>query len=185
MRRTKALVASLLTFARQSPPRFSTVDLNSVLQTASRLLSSQLEAHGTTMRVQVSSPLPAVLADSNQILHVCLHLVGQIAAQLESNGQSSLFVRAFQRGDVLLVDFLGDPSLSESKGLDSSLRMRPEDTHRPSTLSLSACCRIVEEHGGHLSRPSAVGIPGFRMELPVASRSAIVHANRVAARSGS
>jgi hypothetical protein len=135
--------------------------------------------------VQVGSALPTVLADSNQILHVCLHLAGQIASQLESNGQTALFVRASQRGGMVLVDFLGDPSLSESKGFDSSLRMRPEETHKPSTLSLSACCRIVEEHGGYLSRLSAVGIPGFRMELPIASHSAIVHANRVAARSGS
>jgi signal transduction histidine kinase len=185
VRRTKALVASLLTFARQAPARLSSVDLNSVLQTASRLLSSQLEARGISIRVQVGSTLPTVLADSNQILHVCLHLAGQIASQLESDGQTALFVRASQRGSMVLVDFLGDPSLSESREFDSSLRMRPEESHKPSTLSLSACCRIVEEHGGYLSRPSAVGIPGFRMELPIASHSAIVHANRVAARSGS
>ena len=185
VRRTKALVASLLTFARQAPAKFSTVDLNSVLQTAVRLLSSQLEAQGIAVRMHVSSALPPVMADSNQILHVCLHLAGQIAAQLDFTGQLTLFIRATQRGDMILIDFLADTSASESQALDTSLRLRPEESSKPSTLSLSACCRIVEEHGGSLSRPSAVGIPGFRMELPVASRSAIVHANRVAARSGS
>jgi signal transduction histidine kinase len=185
VRQTKNLVASLLTFARQAPARFAAVDLNSVLQTALRLLSSQLEAQGIAVRMETASTLPPVLADSNQILHVCLHLAGQIAAQLDSNSHSALFVRASHRGDLVVVDFLGDTSLSESPAFDSSLRLRPEEASKPSTLSLSACCRIVEEHGGYLSRPSAVGIPGYRMELPVASKSAPTQPNRIAARSGS
>lgn len=184
VRRTKSLVASLLTFARQAPAKFSSVDVNSVLQTAVRLLSSQFEAQAISVRVQMSSALPPVLADSNQILHVCLHLAGQIAALLDSNGPRALIIRGSHRGDMVVVDFLADTSTAESLAFDTSSRLRAEEISKPSTLSLSACCRIVEEHGGYLSRPSAVGVPGFRMELPIASRSAI-HENRVAARSGS
>jgi hypothetical protein len=184
VRRTKALVTSLLTFARQAPAKLSSVDVNSVLQTAVRLLSSQFEAEGISVRIQMSSSLPPVLADSNQILHVCLHLAGQIAAQLDSNGQRALTIRGSQRSDMIVVDFLADTSAPESPAFDTSSRLRAEEISKPSTLSLSACCRIVEDHGGYLSRPSAVGVPGFRMELPIASRSAI-HQNRIAARSGS
>src|SRR2546426_10619659 len=39
VRRTRTLVASLLTFVRQAPARMSAVDLNSILQTAMRLLA--------------------------------------------------------------------------------------------------------------------------------------------------
>lgn len=184
VRRTKALVTSLLTFARQAPAKFSTVDVNSVLQTAVRLLSSQFEAEGMSVRIQMSSSLPPVLADSNQILHVCLHLAGQITAQLDSNEQRALTIRGSQRSDMIVVDFLAETSASESPAFDTSSRLRAEEIGKPSTLSLSACCRIVEDHGGYLSRASAVGIPGFRMELPIASRSAIQQ-NRIAARSGS
>ena len=76
VRRTTTLVASLLTFARQAPARLAAVDINSVLQTAVRLLTPQLEAESRSVRLELAS-LPQVLADSNQILHVCMHLAGQ------------------------------------------------------------------------------------------------------------
>ena len=79
VRRTTTLVASLLTFARQAPARLAAVDINSVLQTAVRLLAPQLEAEASSVRLELAPSLPPVLADSNQILHVCMHLAGQIS----------------------------------------------------------------------------------------------------------
>jgi C4-dicarboxylate-specific signal transduction histidine kinase len=72
-------VASLLTFASQAPAKLAGVDVNSVLQTAVRLLTPQLEAKSTSMRVELAPMLPPVLADSNQILHVCMHLADRSA----------------------------------------------------------------------------------------------------------
>jgi hypothetical protein len=46
VRRTTALVASLLTFARQAPAQLAAVDINSVMQTAVRLLAPQLDGGG-------------------------------------------------------------------------------------------------------------------------------------------
>jgi hypothetical protein len=61
--------------------------------------------------------------------------------------------------------------------------------NRPSSLSLSACCRILEEHRGRLLQPSTPGNPAFRMELRVATnsanRSSFGVPNRAAARSSS
>ena len=47
VRHTNTLVASLLTFARQAPARLASVDINSVLQTAVRLLAPQMEAESS------------------------------------------------------------------------------------------------------------------------------------------
>ena len=97
VRRTTTLVASLLTFARQAPAKLAAVDINSVLQTAVRLLAPQLEAEAASIRLELAPSLPPVLADSNQILHVCLHLAGQISAPTRSRDTSStLFVRTHQ-----------------------------------------------------------------------------------------
>jgi hypothetical protein len=45
--------------------------------------------------------------------------------------------------------------------------------NKPSSLSLNACCRIVEQHcGGRLlSQPSGSGYAAFRLELPVATKT--------------
>jgi signal transduction histidine kinase len=187
VRRTTTLVASLLTFARQAPARLAAIDINSVLQTAVRLLAPQPDAESSSIRLELAPSLPFVLADSNQILHVCMHLAGQIIAHLNRDERSTLFVRTHSQGSFVLVDFSSyDPSLQPLSYLSS---LSSEGSNKPSSLSLNACCRIVEEHGGRLLQPSTPDNPAFRIELRIAansaSRSSFVAANRAAARSNS
>jgi signal transduction histidine kinase len=170
VRRTKTLVASLLTFARQAPAKLAAVDPNSLLQTAMRLLAPQLEAQGITTRLELGPSLPQVLADSNQLLHVCRHLAGQIGGQFDSETHSALLVRTSQEADSVIIEFLtGVPSMHRPA---CDVLLTSEGTNKPSTLSLSACSRIIEEHGGRLLRPGRSDIHAFRVELPIASRSA-------------
>ncbi len=190
VRRTTSLVASLLTFARPSPANLSPVDVNSVLQTAMRLLAPQLEAGTGSMHLDLAPALPLVLADSNQILHVCLHLAGQIGAQLNREAQPTLCVRTHSEGNLVLVDFLSyDPSGDRALQSLSFQPLNSEGGDKPATLSLSACRRIVEEHGGRLLQPSAPGHPAFRMELQVLANSVTgsspAATNRAAARGSS
>ncbi len=191
VRRTTSLVASLLTFARQAPAQLAAVDVNSVLQTAVRLLVPQMEAEASSIHLELAPDLPPVLADSNQILHVCLHLAGQIGAQLPRENHSTLFVRTRSHGNFVLVDFSSyDPS-GDSSPPSGSFQpvLNSEGGDKPVTLSLSACCRIVEEHGGRLLQPSAPGRAAFRMELGVlansATRASLAPTNRAAARGSS
>ncbi len=186
VRRTTTLVANLLTFARQAPARLAAVDINSVLQTAVRLLAPQLEAKGGSIRLELAPALPPVLADSNQILHVCMHLTGQTGDRLNPETNSTLLVRTHHQGNFILVDFSANDASSLPPA--SLTPLNSEGGNKPSTLSLSACCRIVEEHGGRLFQASTPGSPAFRVELRVAnsaSRSSLAGPGRAAARSSS
>jgi hypothetical protein len=191
VRRTTALVESLLKFAQQAPALLAAVDINSVLQTTLRLLAPQLEGGAKPVRIELSPTLPPVLADSNQILHVCLHLAGQVCAQLNPEDRSTLLVSTHREGNFVLVDFCTyDPSTnpaSPPQWCKSSLDAG--GSHKPATLSLTACCRIVEEHGGHLLQTSTPGIFAFRMQLQLAmsaaGRTSLAGQNRIAARSSS
>jgi signal transduction histidine kinase len=191
VRRTTTLVASLLTFARQAPAKLAAVDINSVLQTAARLLVPQLDAEASSIRLELSSSLPSVLADSNQILHVCMHLAGQISARLNHETDTTVFVSTHNGGNLVMVDFLSfDPSAdSSARPLSFAPPLSSDGANKPSTLSLGACCRIVEEHGGQLLQSATPHSPAFRMELRVATnaagRSSFALPNRAAARSGS
>jgi signal transduction histidine kinase len=182
VRRTTTLVANLLTFARPAPARVAPIDINSVLQTAVRLLAPKLEAGESSIRLELSAALPLVLADSNQILHVCMHLAGQVRANRHEHPPSGLCLRTHSKGNLVMVDFLSLDSSTGRAGdssADSSTQipffhslLASEGANKPSTLSLGACCRIVEEHRGRLLQPSLADRGAFRMELQVASASA-------------
>ncbi len=191
VRRTTALVASLLTFARQAPAKLSVVDINSVLQTAAHLLAPQLETEDVSIHLELAASLTPVVADSNQILHVCMHLIGQISAHLHHEGQSALSVRTHSQGNIVLVDFASDdsnadagnhPSANQPAGSSADPAPQPigsslpwvgysEGGNKPASLSLSACSHIVEEHGGRLLQSAAAGKAAFRMELRGATNS--------------
>ncbi len=181
VRRTTTLVASLLTFARQAPARLVPVDVNSVLQTATRLLSPRPGVETSSIRLDLAPSLPLVMADSNQILRVCLHLAGQISARLDPDTHPTLYVTTRSVGQSVLVEFSSFNSDTPPRTLSYPLLLSSTGANKPSTLSLSACCRIVEEHGGRLLQHDNPAIPAFRMELRIATASA----NRSPALAGS
>ncbi len=171
VRRTRTLVASLLTFVRQAPAKLAAVDVNSILQTTMRLLAPQLEVQATDFQLELGSALPPVLADSNQLLHVFLHLAGQISARPHSEQTVALHVRTWHEGYFISVDFTSEASSPSTsyQPLQSS-----ESGPQRSTLSLGACSRIVTEHGGRiLVQQSPEGFSAFRVELPVSVKSAV------------
>jgi hypothetical protein len=100
-------------------------------------------------------------------------------------------IRTHRQSDVVVIDFLPGDGASGHYGKTLIFRsiLDAENGSKPATLSLNACCRIIEEHGGHLLRAEDPNNPAFRVELRVAtnqkSRPAFVPLNRTAARSGS
>jgi signal transduction histidine kinase len=187
VRRTKTLVASLLTFARETPARTTAVDANSVLQTAMRLIMPQLEAQSATLHLALGPSLPPVLADSNQLLHICLHLAGQITSQFRSEAHPGLHVQTHRDDNFVVLEFSSDAACGEPY----QLLRTSQAGNRPSTLSLNACCRMVEAHGGHIHSQVAGGrYTAFRLELPLAAKtssgsSPSVNPTRAAAGTGS
>ena len=170
VRRTRTLVASLLTFVRQAPARMSAVDVNSILQTTMRLLAPQLEGEAAPFHLELGSGLPPVLADSNQLLHVCLHLAGQIGDRLHPEQNSAVHIRTRHEGYLVIIEFSSDTS--------SPATYQPlyhaDSGSQPSTLSLGACSRIVTEHGGRiLAQRISDDYIAFRVELPVAVKSSL------------
>jgi nitrogen-specific signal transduction histidine kinase len=147
----------------------SAVDANSILQTAMRLLGPQLDVEATDFHLDLGSALPPILADSNQLLHVFLHLSGQISALPHPEQDSGVYIRTRHEGYAVSIEFSSEmPPSSTSFQLLQDLGSGVQ----PSTLSLGACSRIVTEHGGRiLAQRSSDGYIAFRVELPVAVKS--------------
>ncbi len=157
VRRTKSLVASLISFARQAPAPKSPVDLNTLARTAVKLTQSQWEALGIEVRTQFDPALPKVLGDSNQLLQVCLQLIGSCLHLLSELGGHLLTLSTEQTEDVAVLRIATDSTPLSAAQFDTE-----------GSLALSACHGILQEHRGQISSERRDdGSILLRVQIPV------------------
>ena len=164
VRRTKSLVASLISFARQAPAPKSPLDLNTLARTAVKLTQPQWEALAIEARMQFDPALPKVLGDSNQLLQVCLQLVANCLHVLSEAGGRVLTVSTERQGETSVLQIATEPiPRNPSLSPRASSLLDPEDS-----LGLNACQGILQEHRGQISRECREdGAMLLRVELPV------------------
>lgn len=74
-KRSREIVKSLLDFARQSVPKKNESDLNEIIDRAISVVSSQLSAGHVKIKKELSTSIPKVVVDSNQIQQVFINLI--------------------------------------------------------------------------------------------------------------
>jgi len=167
VRRTRTLVSSLLSFAKQVPGEKSLLDVNALIRTAVNLCQPQLRSPNVQVKTDLSSGLPRILGDSNQLLQVCMHITNNAVHAMSSQG-GILNASSRARDGYVILEFSDD-----GPGIDEPERVfDPFYTTRPvgqgSGLGLSVCYGIIQEHDGKIfceNRPE--GGARFRIELPV------------------
>jgi signal transduction histidine kinase len=171
VRRTKTLVSSLLSFARQVPAEKTLVDVNALAQTAVKLSQPQLRAQNIEVQTNVAANLPQILGDSNQLLQVCLHIINNAIHAMTESG-ASLVVSTRQRDNLILLEFSDNgPGVQEPERVfDPFYTTRP--VGQGTGLGLSACYGIIQEHNGKIMcQNRAEGGATFSIELPAVSKS--------------
>jgi signal transduction histidine kinase len=168
VRRTRTLVSSLLSFAKQVPAEKTLLDMNSMLQTAVKLCPPQLRRTDIQIRTKLADQLPKVYGDSNQLLQVCLHITSNALHAMEEHG-GTLTVSTQASSGSVLVEFADEgPGITElERVFDPFYTTRP--VGQGSGLGLSVCYGIVQEHGGTISCVNRQeGGATFRIQLPAA-----------------
>lgn len=162
VRRTRSLVASLISFARQTPTPKGAVDLNTLARTAVKLSQSQWESLQLEIRTNLDAELPKVVGDSNQLLQVCLQLLANCLHVLAECEGRVVTVSTSNRAGVCVLKICTEATPSASLRKDDS-----EDS-----VALSACQGIVQEHGGRVCRESSAdGSLALVVELPAADHA--------------
>jgi len=172
-RRTRSLVASLLSFAKRTPATRTPIDLNTLLRTAVKLAESQWQPLNLDVSTELDNQLPRVLGDSNQLLQVCSQVLGNALHALEENGGKRLTVCTTHHHDVAVLQVS-----AEGTGRGQAGQGAQEEDE--SMMGMSACQGIVQEHRGRIwfEQHNQDGIT-VNVELPVAS-SALQSAMRTA-----
>jgi signal transduction histidine kinase len=165
VRRTKSLVASLISFARQTNAPKTSLDLNTLARTAVKLTEPHWKALEFDVQARFDAALPKVVGDSNQLLQVCLQLIGSCLHVSSERGGSVLIVSTKQNGGNCLLQIVTQalPPVGTEQNLVCSL-LDPEDA-----LGMSACQGILQEHRGRVFRERREdGSLSLCIELPAA-----------------
>jgi signal transduction histidine kinase len=172
VRRAKTLVASLLSFARQTPAPKTAIDLNTLARTAVKLTQSHWESQQIEVRTELNSQLQKVLGDSNQLLQVCLQVIGNCLHLMSEKGGRILMVTTLREENASILQIATEAMDSAAgrdakpSAVDSAPLSAPDDTQ--DGLALSACQGIVQEHRGSISSvTTSDGAFLLRIELPV------------------
>jgi len=163
VRRTRSLVASLISFAKQAPSPKTLIDLNTLARTAVKLTQPQWESAKIEVRTQFDAQLPRVLGDSNQLIQVCLQLVGNCVHVMATRGGKVLTLSTERQAGVSVLQIATEPMPQRSAvGSDAASPLDPEDS-----LGLSACQGILQEHRGQVLRERREdGSLLLRVDLP-------------------
>jgi len=166
--RTKSLITSLLSFARQVPAEKVLLDINQVLASAVQLRSLDLRDKRVKLEFEPETLLPGVRGDPNQLLQVFFHIINNAVDALEQVGGGVLAIRTLRERNRAVVEFSDTgPGLKDPKRVfDPFYTTKP--VGKGAGLGLSMCYGILQEHGGEITcfnRPE--GGATFRLELPV------------------
>jgi len=171
VRRTKLLVATLLSFAKQGPAAMVPLDLKTVLRTAAKISEPLYRSLNVELHTDLDADIPAVLGDSNQLLQTCVQALNGAANAAAGRGIRELTLKAEPGSGCATVSIGGSRS---GPNLPRSARNLEESGETESYgellsgLGLSACQSVLLQHGGKLS---CTGVSGatltIAMELPV------------------
>jgi signal transduction histidine kinase len=165
VRRTRSLVASLLSFAKQGTVTMVPVDLNGLLRTAIRLSQPQWQKREIEVRTELTNGLLLVRGDSNQLLQVWAQIISDALHALELSGGQTLSVATQQLDTVAIVEMSGNVADAEKTHEEISIESSAKNS---AGLGLTACQGIVRQHHGRIQWQNAANT-GFsvRVELPV------------------
>jgi two-component system NtrC family sensor kinase len=168
VRRTKTLVSSLLSFAKQVPAEKTLVDIQTLAGTAIKLSNPQFRAVNIQVRIEAVEKVPRILGDSNQLLQVFLHIINNALQAMSEVGDLLTMVVRAEEGFVVIEFLDNGPGIREiDRVFDPFYTTRP--IGQGTGLGLSACYGIIQEHGGKISCSNRTeGGALFRIELPFA-----------------
>jgi signal transduction histidine kinase len=165
-RRTKTLVGSLLSFARQVPAERTLLDINTVVTNAMQLRSLDLRSAKTRVELQLESVLPGVRGDGNQLTQVFFNIINNAIDAMEAHQGGVLTIKTTRdRGNVIILFSDTGPGIKEPhRVFDPFYTTKP--VGKGTGLGLSICFGILQEHSGKiLCYNGQMGGAVFRVEL--------------------
>ena len=188
--RIERLIQEILDYARYMQPKFQEEDVNVIVESCLYFIRIKADSKGVWLKKDLTSDLPPVLLDRQQIKQVLLNLfINAIEAMGDHGGQ--LIVRTHRLskapGDtwaqIEVTDTgCGIPPADLEHIFDPFYTTKHESKeHEGTGLGLTIVHQIVQEHGGHIEVKSEFGrgttflvnlpaVPARVLEAPIETR---------------
>lgn len=172
-RRTRDLVADLLSFAQQSPGEKILVDLGVLLHRATQMLESRRPGNQVKVEVSIRSDCPRVQGNANQLFQAFIEIIENAMDALEEAGGGSLKITAERQGlDAVLQFSDSGPGMREpGRVFDPFYTTKP--VGKGTGLGLSAVYGMIQEHSGQITcqnKPEGGAL--FVVRIPAATEPA-------------
>lgn len=183
VRRLNRIVEDLVRFAKPAPAKLAPCDLHRAIENVLVLLSKHIESENIRVLKRCDPELPAVEADSDQMVQVILNIVLNSIQAMSGGGALEIATsvtgsppaaggRAADGPWVRIEVTDSGPGISESalsRVFDPFYTTKPGGTG----MGLAICQRIVAAHGGVVSVESGQGKKTrVWVELPTRQRAA-------------
>jgi two-component system NtrC family sensor kinase len=155
--RCRRIVKGLLDFARQTKPQKQKLDINKVAEDVITLVRNQASFQNITIRADLNSSIPKVLADADQMRQVVLNIILNAADAMPQGGEirvSSLLNPITSQVMLRISDTgPGIPVEIQDKLFEPFFTTKTTGTG----LGLAIAYGIMERHRGALSIESSLG----------------------------
>ncbi|PYX20692.1 MAG: hypothetical protein DMG82_21275 [Acidobacteria bacterium] len=173
-RRTRDLVADLLSFSQQSPSEKVLIDIGALVQRALQMHDVQIRGKNIRVEAIVEPGLPRIWGNSNQLLQTFLHLTENAIDALNEVGGGALLATAQHVGTEVVVEFADSgPGMADPQRVfDPFYTTKP--VGKGTGLGLSATYGVVQDHQGQITcRNKTEGGAVFTLRFPAAAQAAI------------
>ena len=172
------IVKGLLTFARQSKPLKTSVNLNELIDNTLKLREYVLKTNKIIVVTRYDKHLPWVVVDPAQMQQVFLNLiVNAEQAMKQAHGMGTLTITTEKKENIISVSFHDDgPGISnENMGRLFEPFFTTKEPGEGTGLGLSISRAIVLEHNGKLTVDSKEGYGAtFTIEITIVEDSPVV-----------
>ncbi len=167
--RLDRLVSEFLRFARPPKPAVAAADVNEVVRSVATLTQQQAAAQKVRVETNLTTQLPQVKIDAEQIKQVLLNLTLNALQAMPDGGQIVLHALWGKEKQSVLIEVE-----DEGSGVAPAIASRIFDPffttkEKGVGLGLSIAYKIAAQHGGSLTVRNGTRGAIFRLTLPLSS----------------
>jgi two-component system NtrC family sensor kinase len=164
------IIKDLLLFSRKQRTELKTHQINDVINSSFQLVMHHLTLHNITLKKELQSDLPSIMADENQIKQMLLALYVNAVEAMETGGVLTVST-IYQQGQDRIILKVKD----DGKGIPEEIQANlfepfftTKNSVKGSGLGLSVVYGIVQTHHGDISINSMPGKGAeFIIKLPL------------------